>query len=287
CDDVNPGVFHLVLSNWLGIRKQAIIFDRYANFEVWNFPLYEYITETRPIRRDEAKRVTGLPDNRPYPNPQAQRFVLAKTKITYADAAHDKEILGETLPGHDIYQYVLELDENGMIIGGEWAFESYDSHPDFLWVPLRTRYTGPDRAAANPYLDIKTILQLWADSRELDSPNDEPSTYDLFDIDTNWGQFSFFQVTMDRLPSGSNFIYLPGALKILLGQLFRVGSAHSALTIYRDGKKFARPYLQDGRVVSIPLPDDEPGISRYLFKWKLPFVRQEDKSQRFSIYTME
>ncbi|DBA04588.1 TPA: hypothetical protein N0F65_011136, partial [Lagenidium giganteum] len=34
-----------------------------------------------------------------------------------------------------IYEYVLELEEEANVVGGEWVGESMKAHPDFLWVP--------------------------------------------------------------------------------------------------------------------------------------------------------
>jgi hypothetical protein len=34
------------------------------------------------------------------------------------------------------YQYILEQDENGNVIGGEWVGNSKTDHPDFAWFPI-------------------------------------------------------------------------------------------------------------------------------------------------------
>jgi hypothetical protein len=39
----------------------------------------------------------------------------------------------------DRYQYVLEVDANNQIIGGEWIGSSKQNHPDFLWLPTERR----------------------------------------------------------------------------------------------------------------------------------------------------
>ena len=38
----------------------------------------------------------------------------------------------------DHYEYVLELDAAGKIIGGEWVGEARYTHPDFLWLPIKS-----------------------------------------------------------------------------------------------------------------------------------------------------
>jgi hypothetical protein len=41
----------------------------------------------------------------------------------------------ETYTRSETFEYVLEADEYGKIIGGEWIGESRTSHPDFAWWP--------------------------------------------------------------------------------------------------------------------------------------------------------
>jgi len=47
------------------------------------------------------------------------------------DAAHRR------LTNTDHYEYILELDKDGKITGGEWVGQSKDVHPDFFWLPLK------------------------------------------------------------------------------------------------------------------------------------------------------
>jgi hypothetical protein len=39
----------------------------------------------------------------------------------------------------DRYDYILEVDAAGKIIGGEWLGESKKAHPDFVWLPYSVR----------------------------------------------------------------------------------------------------------------------------------------------------
>lgn len=60
---------------------------------------------------------------------------------------------------HDNYHYILELDANDNIIGGEWVGSSTTQHPDFIWTP-----TG--RTSGNPYISTEEIRKLIKLSRE-------------------------------------------------------------------------------------------------------------------------
>ena len=56
CIDTNPATYHLLLANYLGIRKQSFVEDRTFDDEVWNQPLRAY----RVKRLDE---ITGARAN--------------------------------------------------------------------------------------------------------------------------------------------------------------------------------------------------------------------------------
>jgi hypothetical protein len=52
--------------------------------------------------------------------------------------------LGSTIDQYthtDRYDYILEVDAAGKIVGGEWLGASKRQHPDFVWLPLRSNST--------------------------------------------------------------------------------------------------------------------------------------------------
>lgn len=58
----------------------------------------------------------------------------------------------------DVYDYVLELDAAGKIIGGEWIGASRKNHPDFLWLPVKK---NPGVVAGViSYADVKQLVTL-------------------------------------------------------------------------------------------------------------------------------
>lgn len=287
CDDINAALFHVVLANWVGVRKQAIIFDRNADFQVWNFPLYGYQSQATPITAQQAMQHLGYSNSSYTVNPQATRFLHVSTTVFYADAVNEGEVLDHTEEALENYKYVLELDDEGRIIGGEWTLASRSWRPDFLWVPLRIHSSGVERQRANPHVDPQRVLQLWADSRGLESPEDEPSPYDLFDFTSTWGKFSFYTMTMGHLTSGSAFAFLPTVLNLFFQPLISIGSSHNALTINLDGQPFATPYLMDGTRTSLLLPGGEPGITRYQLHWNFPNLDNSENNHTVGIYTME
>ena len=285
CDDINPGLFHIVITNWIGNRRQSIIFDRNADEQVWNFPVIGFSSQASPISPADATAAIGPPRLIYDRNPEARKLVYVETTVTYADAINHEEMLEHLEKTQAHYKYILELDEDGYIIGGEWAYDSITEHPDFLWIPLRPLYRGPDRANANPHLDIDTILSLWANSRGLDSPEDEPSPFDLLDAESGWGEYAFYNLRASHLPS--EFSFFPTILTMKFTQTLGYGRGKNLLTIFRDGTKFAQPYLVDGRTVHLPLPDSDPGLTRYELKWNMPFLPEVERSKVFFTYTLD
>ena len=285
CDDINPGLFHIVLTNWIGNRRQSVIFDRNADEQVWNFPVIGFSSRARPISPAKATEAIGPPMLIYDKNPDARKLVYVETTVTYADAINNEEMLEHLEKTQAHYKYIIELDDNGYIIGGEWAYDSITEHPDFLWLPLRPLYRGPDRANANPHLDIDTILTLWANSRGLDSPEDEPSPFDLLDTQSDWGDYSFYTLRSRHLPS--EFTFLPAMLTMKFTQNLGYRRGKNLLKIVRDGRILADPYLIDGRTLNIPLPDSDPGLTRYEFRWNMPFLPESERTKVFFTYTMD
>jgi len=68
--------------------------------------------------------------------------------------------LGSTIDRYthqDEYDYILEIDAAGKIIGGEWLGTSKKKHPDFVWLPIRV---GGSTVAGGKitYANVKMLL---------------------------------------------------------------------------------------------------------------------------------
>ncbi len=59
----------------------------------------------------------------------------------------------------DRYDYILEVDAAGKIIGGEWLGASKKSHPDFLWLPIRATSTSVAGGKIT-FANVKAIYDL-------------------------------------------------------------------------------------------------------------------------------
>jgi len=241
CRDMNPGSWHVLVTNMMGLRHQGFVLDQTTNYEVWNQPGWKYeITNAqggalREVSRGEANGILGqgmartellpttaiaagaaqtgvwsatlsgevtfhtsgtgdadlyvrkgaeasesandcastgtsadetcrltvaagdqihwrvlgysassatlgveVPGDGPYVyNSAAKKFFHVAMSFTFVvearpgTSAHDAADYSQTKH----YEYILETDENGKILGGEWAGASRGDHPDFAWWP--------------------------------------------------------------------------------------------------------------------------------------------------------
>jgi len=147
CRDLNPGIFHVVLVNQVGIGKRSLVVDSDYTAEVWNVPVISYEAEyynpmTMKSYRDafaaRVARTTYTSDpNWYYRDPRQVAYIVGvKLKIRYQ--TENFPVAKERMPtGHEKYfddflSYDLELDAQGNIIGGEWTAHSQANHPDMI-----------------------------------------------------------------------------------------------------------------------------------------------------------
>jgi hypothetical protein len=248
CIDTNPASYHILLANYLGIKKQAFVEDRTYDYEVWNQPLRGYrVTKLAEVSAGEANRLIGVgptggtalnesatlangawqhfapyavtagssfravlsgaagidvdlyvrfgaqPTERTYAcrpydgsanetcdltvpegatqafvslrsysadaavtlavnnggavpsaykfNDRAVKFYDVRAEVDYiseSPASRDGN-LGSSIDRYthtDKYSYILEVDADGKLVGGEWTGASKKAHPDFVWLPL-------------------------------------------------------------------------------------------------------------------------------------------------------
>jgi hypothetical protein len=139
CADVNAGAFHIVLASMIGLNSHGFVADVDRYNDVWNQPVTGYESA---IVGEEALSAKDIKNG-------VSRKVRMKTKMTYgeelifysAEEAANGEVgfvskepvtgtPAQTFKSRD-YEYVLELDLAGNIIGGEWISEG---RPDMLWM---------------------------------------------------------------------------------------------------------------------------------------------------------
>ncbi len=139
CQDVNAGAFHIILATMIGIHSQGFVADVDRYNDVWNQPVTGYdasvVSEQEISEQDKSNGIF--------------KKIRLLTTMTYADELNffDEESSrnGElgfvsknpvtATPSQMFatknYEYVLELNSIGEIIGGEWISET---RPDMLWL---------------------------------------------------------------------------------------------------------------------------------------------------------
>lgn len=131
CKDLNPGAFHVILANQIGLKKQSFAVDIDGTKETWNQPVYGYEFEIRG--RTTAK---GAADAYIV----HAKFIYAQDDLAPGDAGKifswDPTVgTVDYAVGVREFDYIVELDYSGRIIGGSWLGDSKKNHPDLFWMP--------------------------------------------------------------------------------------------------------------------------------------------------------
>ena len=124
CRDVNPGSFHVILANQIGLLNTGFVAEVSRDAQIWNQPVYGFSTSA--LSQSDTVYTGAAPGTR--------KIVEIETTLQYIAEAGPRE-----------------LDAGGDILRGEWR--STD-HPDFFWTqglpslhggqwaPLRTIYAA-------------------------------------------------------------------------------------------------------------------------------------------------
>ncbi len=216
CEDVNPGTFHVAISNWVGLKKENIIFDRIGNSEVWNYPLYKFSAEVVNENLSETEALSLMGSSAlDYDifNPDAVTLKHISMTIYYADLQTGGETLQRYAETSVTYEYILELNGNGDIIGGEWALayksgEEKEKIPDYVWVPLQPREDLDNRKFGNPFLNVKEVLSIWAESVGYGTLENAPERLSSKPWSSSWGvsQNNDYHLSIDGGRRGAVFM---------------------------------------------------------------------------------
>jgi hypothetical protein len=195
CADTNPGSFHVVVANLLGIQRRSFVEDRTWDYEVWNQPIRDFeVTKDEVITATEAMELIGQSGDTYTPNAEAATLRHLNTTLRYI-AESPQHVDGhlasqiDTYTGEDKYDYILELNAAGAIIGGEWVGDSVLDHPDFLWLPTIKSDTT---VAGMKWADVKLLL-----SKSIDTGEDDAGGFDWGDACES-GQGDFQQYIADK-----------------------------------------------------------------------------------------
>lgn len=175
--DTIPNQYFLVLTNYIGIKKQAVLIDRYTGHQVWNQPLAGYRFEyPKPsdylgpspdapnvYRINVSSRIWWMDDAVP-PDYQTQPFNFQDDETgvgsrelrmeVWLDGPVTFDAAGKITSSGN----VIVTNKDGHLVGGTWRVEpSSDAWPDYMWVPYTILKPDPEDDYANPEVEIQWI----------------------------------------------------------------------------------------------------------------------------------
>jgi len=129
CSDTNAGAFHVVLTNYIGLRDQSFVMDKIRESEVWNQPIEGY--SIKILNQNNGASEGSAPGT--------VREIVVEAKVRWVNEVENEWKKSGTNLEVSNYKYRLELDSRGRIIGGAWiSFE----RPDFIWTQTKPGFTG-------------------------------------------------------------------------------------------------------------------------------------------------
>jgi len=183
CHDTNPGTFHIIMANQLGLAGEHFLFDVDPRFEKWNQPAWGYRTMMIDTRDPGAHASNG-----------AVKEVLVRTELDYTieiEPTHGTVVgtprqHSRTLTMH----YTLDLDAEGRILGGQWQVPLQDggfASLDEIWSYLSVADEDQDGQPDYSEDEIRSIV--WNHFRFPDYVwvQDEPEWSEVFPhLSTGW-----------------------------------------------------------------------------------------------------
>jgi hypothetical protein len=140
---INPGILHIVLTNWLGRGGHPIGMETAIGEVVINFPIFSFRSALRK---------------------QSSHEVEVRTTIAYTvNIPREMDKGPQNYHRQMYFHYILELNDEGEIRGGRYIADSQQI--DMLWTPLKPAQGGDERnPRGNPHLNIKEVLAIWRES---------------------------------------------------------------------------------------------------------------------------
>ncbi len=199
--DTVPDQYFLVLTNYIGKLKQAVLIDRYTGSQIWNQPLagyqFEYpqpsdylgnSAEAPNIYRIELTSTLWWLDDGVAPDVQTHPFNFEEEDPTgmvqsrtlrmevWLDGPVEFDQSGKIKSSGN----VIVAREGDFIAGGAWKMGEgmlMDAWPDYMWVPYTiVKPTDPEQDYANPEVDIDWIKTHLLVPGGSDDPSVRPGT---------------------------------------------------------------------------------------------------------------
>lgn len=130
CWDVNPGTFHIMMTNMIGLASTAFVSDVERSMEVWNQPITKYLYTLGNTSEPTNTSAPGTVKEQPV------SFTMYYVKETYpSTTGHKPLVLNKK------YNYILDLDADGKILGGSYDENQWERF-DFIWAQEEPAFFG-------------------------------------------------------------------------------------------------------------------------------------------------
>ncbi len=144
CKDVNAGAFHVVITNMLGILGKGFVADIDRFGDVWNQPITGYKMSVVGEEAVSAEHQAAGISRRVKVEMVMEYGEELKFWTRELEAAGNRNFVSKlpvigTPAQKNLtkkYSYVVELNQSGNVIGGEWLSAT---RPDFLWMFERAK----------------------------------------------------------------------------------------------------------------------------------------------------
>ncbi|GAB9474964.1 Elicitor-like transglutaminase, partial [Globisporangium polare] len=180
--DLGPGFFHIAIHNIMGKFKKSFVVDVTAGAEVWNQPVRDYqVVESKMLTLEEGAQQFFNTLTYPF-NKEAAKLMYVNTLFRWiVESGEDGPLVStgkvDSYTASANYKYVLELDSDNNILGGEWVKESQSEHPDFLWFPGSRPAASTVTSVGLSYADVQQLLDASVKCVDLNpTPAPSPST---------------------------------------------------------------------------------------------------------------
>lgn len=129
CEGINPGSFHILLSNFIGLQDKGIILDLKRDKKTELRPVVGYVSNFQAIEGPISKMASK----------KTKRELLVTTFIKFVRPRMPRwsQDYSSNTRGFESYNYTLELDNENNIVGGRWI--SFN-RPDFMAMVRSTKF---------------------------------------------------------------------------------------------------------------------------------------------------
>ena len=162
CRDISPEFFHLAVTNMLGRFDKSFVVDVSADFQVWNQPVrsYEIMSQVKISPAEAMEKYFPAANSTTYIfNEKAKELLLVNTRLSYVlESNENTSGLSDGYTTSRYYDYLLELDAQGSIIGGEWVDYAKSGHIDFLWFPVGTPSASVSVTGGIKYSEVRKMI---------------------------------------------------------------------------------------------------------------------------------